>query len=341
MSSAAEDIVPGTEKALEQPVVEPTVEPTPEIPVAPELRYEYQPTDEQGRPMGNKQVIKYTTSDELASKLVEQNTLLIRKLRSETRKNRLGISDDTDLGDEAPRFQEAISFSQRQLTPEDTVKLTRDLLDPESFEQARDLLVESALGAKPEEVRKLLTEVSEERQAARAIAEANKFTAATPAFVKCNENYEAITNWMLRFKLAPVQANFTRAYETLKAAEVLIENVEDIPEPVVVPPPVADIAAPDLPAVEQPVIDPSMPSVNSRVPISLTRTNADGDGTPPRSTLGDDIVYEINKRRFTGLAAIEAMSADEYRRRVNTDPSFVKKEEALNKEAAARRKARH
>ena len=54
----------------------------PVVPVAPvELRYEYQPTDEHGRPLGGKQVIKYTTPDELASKLVGQNTQLVRRLR--------------------------------------------------------------------------------------------------------------------------------------------------------------------------------------------------------------------------------------------------------------------
>ena len=66
-----------------------------EVPVVEERTHIYQPTDEQGRPIGGKQVIKYTTQDELVNKLQEQNVLIfLRKLREETRKNRLGISDD-------------------------------------------------------------------------------------------------------------------------------------------------------------------------------------------------------------------------------------------------------
>ena len=40
---------------------------TVEAPV--EQRYEYQPVDETGRPIGGKQVIKYTTNEELVTKL--------------------------------------------------------------------------------------------------------------------------------------------------------------------------------------------------------------------------------------------------------------------------------
>ena len=64
-------------QAAPAPIVAPIVEEvapiTPEVaptPVAPvESRYEYQPTDEQGRPLGGKQVIKYTTQEEFATKL--------------------------------------------------------------------------------------------------------------------------------------------------------------------------------------------------------------------------------------------------------------------------------
>ena len=75
----------------------------------PELRYEYQPTDEQGRPLGGKQVILYRTPDELAQKLSEQNTQLVRKLREVTRKQKLGIRDDQVPAD-AARFEEIVEF---------------------------------------------------------------------------------------------------------------------------------------------------------------------------------------------------------------------------------------
>ena len=59
--------------------VAPVVPVVPVVPVAPvELRYEYQPTDEHGRPLGGNQVIMYTTPVVLASNLVEKNTQLVR-----------------------------------------------------------------------------------------------------------------------------------------------------------------------------------------------------------------------------------------------------------------------
>src|ERR1700734_4059862 len=78
----------------------PVVEAAPELP---ELIHEYQPTDEMGRPIGGKQVLKYRTMDELVNKIQEQNVLVIRKLREVTRKNRLGIVEKDTIADEAPR----------------------------------------------------------------------------------------------------------------------------------------------------------------------------------------------------------------------------------------------
>ena len=53
------------EEVLETGVGEAVVDPA----ILPELRYSFQPTDDEGRPLGAKQVIKYKTSEELADKL--------------------------------------------------------------------------------------------------------------------------------------------------------------------------------------------------------------------------------------------------------------------------------
>ena len=332
-------ITPGTETVLEQeqqntPLV---VTPAPVV-----LRYEYQPTDEQGRPIGGKQVIKYSTPEELATELTKQNVELIRKLRSETRKNRLGISEPESIG-EAPRFQQPVSFSPKSLSAEEQYSLARDLgVDPEHFDVITDKLFEAKIGVKPSDLRQTLSDIQEERINARALAEANAFAAINPDFVRCNENIEAITNWMLRYELAPVKENFQKAYNTLKAAGILIENAPTEPtqefvpsEPVVTPP--APVVAPPVEVLPTP--EPTV----SRVPLSLSRGNSEDTGTAPRVS-GDDIVFEVvqggQKRRFIGLAAIAAMPADEYRKRTISDPTFAKKEAALEKEAAERRKAR-
>lgn len=336
------ETIPATETVVELP-------PTPPI----ELRYEYQPTDEQNRPLGGKQVILYTDPQQLASKLAEQNTLLLRKLRAETRKNRLGIVENDTVSEDAPRFAQPLSFKPKELSAEDRLRISRDLADPERFDQASDELFTAKIGVAPSKLAETLSELQQDRINQQAQVEVEAFKRANPDFVMCQENSDAITNWLLRYELAPVRANFQRAYNTLKSAGIIIENVYDtapVVEPVVAP--VAQVVP--EPVVEQVVeqvieeitsaVEPEpAPRTTSRVPVSLNRNNAeDTGGAPP--PVGSDIVYEIvqngQKRRFTGLAAINAMPANEYRKRVLSDPTFAKKEAALEKEAADRRKRR-
>lgn len=330
----AEQVVPVVVET--QPVVEVPIE-------LPELRYEYQPKDDQGRPVGGKQVIKYRTAEELGEKMAEQNTLLILKLRSETRKNRLGIIEDEAISESAPRFEAPVSFKPKALTQEERFQLSRDLLDPEKFEDATNTLFEATIGAKPTDISKSLANLQQESINARAIAEVEAFRRDTPDYIMCQENSDAITNWLVRYNLAPVRSNFKMAYDALKGSKVLIENVVDVPEvvpqivPVVVPEVVPEIVP--VSVVETPAVA-VVPDPVKRIPTGLSRNSSDESG--PTFNAGDDIVYEIavaggTKRRFTGLAAVNAMSADEYRSRVMNDPTFQKKVDKLEKDRAERR----
>lgn len=346
------DITPGTEPTVLETPIE-VVETVVETPVEPEeKRFEFQPIDDQGRPVGGKQVIKYRTAEELGEKMAEQNKLLILKLRSETRKNRLGIQDNETFGDDAPRFATPVSFEPKELTPDQKASLAISIgVSPEDFDNVTDELFEAKIGVKPSDLRKTLQEIQQERIAGQALAEAEAFKKSNPEFIMCPENSEAITNWLARYNLAPVRANFQRAYDTLRAAGVLIENISSASEPVVEPLPVviepaATVLDPPAPLEEIPVVvnepEPLVTPV-SRVPVSLNRNNTEESGGPVPPS-GSDIVYEVmqggQKRRFVGLAAIEAMPADEYRRRTISDPTFAKKEAALEKEREARLKAR-
>lgn len=343
---------PATETV--ETVETPAIEPVAAAPVIEQKRYEYQPTDEQGRPMGGRQVILYGSSEELAAKLTEQNTLLLRKLRAETRKNRLGIVEDESIPDDAVRYEQALTFEPRPLTDEERYRISRDILDPEKVGDAGSLIVEATLGAKPEKIRNTFTTLDERVTRIQARMESDAFVAANPDYVRCQENFEAITNWMMRYELAPVKANFQKAYDTLKAANVLIEKYEDIPAPA--PAPVEPTPAPvetpaPAPAPEPtpapvepapapaPAAEPPKPTA-PRIPSGFTRDISDDAGAP--RSVESDIVYEFvsngQKKRYTGLAAINAMPADEYKRRVMSDPTFVKKEQQLEKEAAERRK---
>lgn len=309
------------------------VEATPEVstPELPELRHEYQPMDDLGRPMGGKQVLKYRTQDELVSKMQEQNILLMRKLRSETRKNRLRAYDEETFEDGTQRYQTPIEFKQVELTPDQRVKLSRDLLDPEAFDEAADVLFEYAVGAKPADLRKALKQQQDEIVTIKAKQEADAFVRDNPDYYKCPENFETITGWMVKNDLAPVRENFQRAYDKLRRDGVIVEgpSTHATPAPLGGP-----VAGPEVvPTSEPPEPEPEPVKVPvKRIPTGLTRDMGSDAGTPIR--VGDDITYEVimpgrANKVLRGVAAIDAMPSDEYRRRLKQDPTFEKKVEKL------------
>lgn len=332
-----EDII---EPLVEEPVAEGIIETPPE---PPEQHYTYQPTDEAGRNIGGKQVIKYRTQDELISKITDQNTLLIRKLRAESRKNRLGISDAEEIAPEAPRFTAPVEFTPRDLSNEERYQLSRDLLDPEKSIEAQATLFEASVGVSPEVLRNTLKSVQQSSLESRAREEATAFVKTNPDYILCQENADAINQWLLRYDLAPVQQNFQKAFDTLRAQDPPIIITRNAPEPVRAP--VQPLAVVSEPVQEpQPVQEPAAPVYEpARIPTGLSRDNAPSVGVSPKP--GSDITYTIIDakgqpvRTFTGLAAINAMPGDEYGRRLKRDPiGFAKAVEKLEADARAARR---
>lgn len=324
--------------------------------------YTFQPTDENGRPVGGAQVIKYRTPEELTFKLTEQNTLLIRKLREQTKKARLGQLDVDTIDDAAPRFQNPVEFKPRQLSYEDRVKLSQDLLDPEHFDSAVNTIFEASTGIEAKSLNEVITGLQTDNAQIKAQREVDKFIRRNPDYIVCPENFEAITNWMVRYDLAPVETNFQKAYDTLRAADVLVTSVEVIPTPTyTLPEPVA--APVEAPSVEEDHIREELPAVVPevnqtpavvtppvvRVPSGISRANSSDAGTT--RSHGDEIVYEFvqkdskgiqigEKRVFKGLAAINAMPSDEYKHRLLSDKTFGPRVMKLEEEAARKRRER-
>jgi hypothetical protein len=298
---------------------------TPIIEQQPEKIYRYQPTDESGRPLGGVQVIKYTTHEELADKLRDQSVLLLRKLRSETRKNRLGIVEDETISEDAQRFAGPVEFKPKELTSEERYEISRKLIDPTTVFEATSQLFEAAFGASPAVFGQTLQNVQQDNFTLKAKIEADAFAEEEHRFYKCPENAEAITAWIARYGLAPTKQNFHEAFNKLNEQGVLIQAPDVAPIQTVS---VEETRQP-LPVVEpQPVI---VPPVVPRIGSGLTREIASDTGTSPQP--GSDIVYDLvsngHTTRLTGLQAVRAMSGDEYKRRLLTDKDFGKKVDAL------------
>ena len=296
------------------PIVEEVAPPAVVAPIAPvELRYEYQPTDEQGRPMGGRQVIKYTTPDELTMKLVEQNNQILRQLRKVNRDNRLGISQSESIPDTAQKFDSAfIELKPKDLNVDERFQLTQDLNDPEKFVAARDKLVESALGISAADLAKTLNEQKLATLQVMAKQNFDIFAANTPAFYSVdNENRKTLTDWMFKNKLAPTVDNFNTAYSSLSSAGLLNEAPVVRPEPV---PVVEPAPKPQEPVVAEVRIDPTpQPQVtrHSQVPSGLNERVSSAAG--PVSVDGPSLT----------LADIDRMSPDEYKAKIK-NPAFVK-----------------
>src|SRR5271163_3132160 len=106
---------------MSTPTVTPEVEltdpsaPVAVAPVAPvavpeQKRYEYQPTDEHDRPIGGKQVILYTTQEELIQKLTKNHTESIKGMRDVKRKARLGTVEVETLPTDLERLPATVQF---------------------------------------------------------------------------------------------------------------------------------------------------------------------------------------------------------------------------------------
>ena len=299
-----------------------------------EKEYRYQPTDEENRPIGGIQVIKYKTHEELAEKLREQNVLLIRKLRQETKKVRLGIVESEEMAEGTQTFRGFTKFEPRTLSDDERYTLAQQLQDPATAFQAVNTIVEAQVGAPLDGLGTHINTLEQDNLSLRAKVEANAFVADNPDYYKCQENFEAITSWMVRYNLTPIKANYQKAYDTLKAGNLLIlgpgivNKVEPVAEIVTEVVPISEVP----PQVQEPPVQQQYP----RVATGLNNDNSSSIG--PVGPSGSDIVYEVpgpngTKRTLTGLAAIQAMPGEEYKRRLITDKEFGKKVDRLEAEA--------
>ena len=337
------------------PVVQPEVEPAEPVETVetvetvlalpaelPELIYAYQPLDEHNRPLGGKQVIKYRTPDELAAKLSEQNTLLIRKLRSVTRDQRLGISPVEDIPAEAERMEELVEFKPRELNSDERMQLSQDLNDPERFVSARDRLFESAIGVSPERLTQILNKQQMDSLRTSAKQNYDIFVQNVSDYYNNLENAKTLTDWMFKNKLAPSVDNFQRAYSSLKSAGLLVEapvvrqEVATVLAPVTLVPVTAAVATPATVsgAESQPsgvppnrIVEtvPPQEKRQAQVPSGLTERNS---STTAAVTAASDLNLT--------LADIDKMSADNYKLRMK-NPAFRKLVDRLEGEATARR----
>ena len=297
--------------------------------------YEYQPTDDNGLPIGGIQRIKYTGKDDLIAKLAKNHSESIKGMRKLSRNVRLGISDEQPVADEIPE-------TAPKYTAEDEVVRFTEADFP---------------GLVPEVAKKkakALNDNQDETIQNRALLEANAFTAAEPRYVRSNDNMQELLTWMVKRNLKPVRANFQLAFDSLVAKGILSippTKREEATVPVVAP--VAngsEISAPatvDSRITVPPVAQPKRPVAG--VGTGLTDSNTSNVEPITRNPLVENFILEVpvhdekgkttgQVKVYKGLEALDKMPSDEYKRRYNANPTqFIKQVDAV--EATRKRRA--
>jgi len=318
-------------------VAPPTVPAAPVVQAPVEKWYEYQPTDENGRPIGGLQRFKYSTMEELADKLRDANVhvlRLVRKTREEA-----ALKDVT--------------------APEGTTKFAEPEYMDVLTDETRAKLAEAAKGGDADARRELeldnmarkvnqQTNDSIETQISLATAQ---FKSSNYGYYQCPENAAKIMAWM-RVRNLDLRdpRNYQKAYDVLNGINALIAFPSNQPTPITAEAPTvreetpvaaaAPVAAPATvtPANTQPV--PTTPArISSEEAVQPTRTIAQvptgltrDQGTPVaerpirqpefyvdqlvKSRDGKSIVEKI---RHTGPAALGHMTSEQYRKLLEAD----------------------
>ena len=327
----------GAPVAPEVPVVvETPVAPVPP-PVAPpvvtEQRYEWQPTDANGKSMGGKQVITYKNQEELIQKFTEQNNLILRQMRKLSNDVKLGLTPDVEVPESAKRLPKNFDgFKPKTLTADERFELTQDLNDPAKFEDAKIRLAEATFGATPEVISEVLSHSQQlllEQQVVRSFDEFLENVG--DSFYNIEANRATLTDWMCQKQLAPTTENFEIALVRTAALQVPAPAVQRAQVPAT---PVAPVEA--EPQSQVPVVAVSRITDQQQQVQSATRQTPSGLNDRVSSNNG---VTSVSERTLT-LAEVDKMSADEYKRRVSSDPTFLQAVDQLQKEADLRRAAR-
>lgn len=269
--------------------------------VTKEFEYKYQAVDENGRPLGAEQTFRGATVQEVLDKVALANKNLIKLNRELNKKIRLGEFEKDELPEDVKKITQNV-LQPRELTVDEKAQFARDILDPEKFDEVNTKLIEAQFGAKPEDIRNQINNQERRLENIEAKQEAEAFVFSNSDYYVCPENFRSITSWMVKNNLKPVRENFQLAYDTLKAANVLLDA--PLPEVPSVPP------APSVPA---PPVEPVKVPEPVRAPSGLNRDVTSSVGTP----------QSFDKAAFR--REVESMPSAEYKRRILTDKEFVKK----------------
>jgi hypothetical protein len=254
-----------------------------------------------------KQVFRGKTIGEVLAQYRKAQENATRKIRELTRAQRM-----TATPDPAPRAQ---SFQPHQPSPDELWQLGEDLRGDAPRQQAAlRRAMEWELGSSIAEIRQRFAEIQQDRMREQIFSAGEAFMNAHPEYVRCNENEDAIFEFLDSRGYAYTRKNFEIAFEELKPGLVLSSTEQVIP------------ATQTETRIEQPGV--------------VTRPRVAATGLSSRNTAvpGGGVTQMRPATKRLTLDELERMPSDEYARRMG-DSQFRREADSLL-EAAQRRGVR-
>ena len=172
------------------------------------LEYRFQPKLEDGTPIGGEQVVYGDTHDQLMDKAADNYNHLYRKNREFLLKEKMAPSEEA----KSPE----IKFNSRPLSPEERIRLSRELQDPEKIDSALDTALEAKFGAKPKDFSQSVENNAQNAASVRAAQEAGSWRDDHPEFHPSKENVLALATYVKNKTTGFTYDNFNKAYAELK-----------------------------------------------------------------------------------------------------------------------------
>lgn len=280
---------------------------------------EYSILNDAGEPIGPPQVFEADTKEELLAKIVASNKNISKKWYEMKRADKLGLLRD-NKPDDAIAIQ---SFEERSLSADERVRIASELKGSDA-DAALTRWIEAKFGAPIDSIRENLREVETNKYIRFVDEQVSAFKTDHPEYIESEYNRDTLTKYLAKQKWSITKKNLELAYADLLESDQLVTRKAIEVPPVsaatetVVPAPAVQTEITAVPTVTAPISEVSTvvrPTVSSS---GLRRSDSSVGAAPTTIKTAGITIQEVN-----------AMSADDYAKRLREDPTFKTQIESL------------
>jgi hypothetical protein len=281
----------------------------------------YQITNSNGEPVGPPQVFEADTKDELISLLKNAHQNAASKFYETKRAVKLGLLMEPDS--DRP-IQE---FVERPLSADERVRVVEESKNAATYDAAMTRWLESKFGAPIGVIRENLQEVEQNKYIRFVNEQVEAFKMDFPDYVQSASNREALVKYLQKKDWPITRKNLGIAYtDLLEDGDTIIVR-QPVYEPETVVDPAAAASAEVTPALSA---DPTISVPATEVtPISVPSVVRPAVSTTlGRGSSSVSTAAPVTNKKIT-IQEVNAMTSEQYSKRLSTDPEFAKTIEEL------------